>query len=64
MLASGREPDYSQNEYELTFKIFIEQRFTYAAFVFSIYSEFNYTQWESKEIFEKRFLEKLDDEQV
>ncbi|CAF3934626.1 unnamed protein product [Rotaria sordida] len=39
MLASGREPDYSQND------------------------EFNYTQWESKEIFEKRFLEKLDDEQ-
>ena len=27
-------------------------------------SEFNYTQWESQEIFERRFLEKLDDEQV
>lgn len=25
--------------------------------------EFNYTQWESKEIFEQRFLEKLDDEE-
>ena len=30
----------------------------------SLFSEFNYTQWESKEIFEQRFLEKLDDEQV
>ncbi|CAM4788824.1 unnamed protein product [Rotaria magnacalcarata] len=39
LLASGLEPDYSQND------------------------EFNYTQWESKEIFEQRFLEKLDDEQ-
>ncbi|CAF4532072.1 unnamed protein product, partial [Rotaria sp. Silwood2] len=39
MLASGHEPDYSQND------------------------EFNYTQWENKEIFEQRFLEKLDDEQ-
>ena len=27
-------------------------------------SEFNYTQWENKEVFEERFLEKLDDEQV
>jgi hypothetical protein len=27
-------------------------------------SEFNYTQWETKEVFEQRFLEKLDDEQV
>jgi len=25
--------------------------------------EFNYTQWENKEVFEQRFLEKLDDEQ-
>ncbi|CAF3724382.1 unnamed protein product [Rotaria magnacalcarata] len=39
LLASGLEPDYSQND------------------------EFNYTQWESKEIFEQRFLEKLNDEQ-
>ncbi|CAF1544858.1 unnamed protein product [Adineta steineri] len=30
---------------------------------YSLNDEFNYTQWESKEIFEQRFLEKLDDEQ-
>jgi len=29
-----------------------------------VFSEFNYTQWESKAIFEQRFLEKLDDEEV
>ncbi|CAF1327561.1 unnamed protein product [Adineta ricciae] len=30
---------------------------------YSLNDEFNYTQWEKKEVFEQRFLEKLDDEQ-
>jgi hypothetical protein len=62
LFASGHEPDYAQNECVLTLIHFHK---TNHLFFFSFNkSEFNYTQWETKEIFEKRFLEKLDDEQV
>ena len=57
----SREPDYSKNEFVLNFFFTFLTNDIDQSFCFS---EFNYTQWESKEVFEQRFLEKLDDEQV
>lgn len=54
----GREPDYAKNEFVLILSLSRECQ------PIVIFSEFNYTQWESKEVFEQRFLEKMDDEQV